>query len=262
MLSLSRLSKRFYGRDILCDISLDIAPGEVLGLIGRSGAGKSTLARCLVGLEHPDSGEIRLEGAPITPGQGPARREIQYLWQDPAQSLSPYLSAGEAVLETLTGFGIGTSATRRGKAAELLESLGIAGPAQARRPHSLSGGQCQRVALARALAAEPRVLILDEPLSSLDLGTQVKTIRLLQKIHADRGVAMLIVSHDLAPLRRLAGRVAVLDGARIVETTEMRHFARDAAHPLSRAYAETLGGHSQGPADSAPLPTPTDRKIS
>ena len=125
MLSLSRLSKRFHGQDVLCDISLDIAPGEVLGLIGRSGAGKSTLARCLVGLEHPDRGDIRLDGVPIVPGTGAARRQIQYLWQDPSQSLSPYLSARDAVLETLTGFGIGTPAGRRDRAAELLDSLGI-----------------------------------------------------------------------------------------------------------------------------------------
>ena len=240
MLSVRGLSKRFHGRDVLRDIDLSIAPGEVVGLIGRSGAGKSTLARCLVGLENADDGEVYLDGLPINPGRGHSRQCIQYLWQDPAQSLSPFLSAQAAVAETLAGFRIKAPSGLKVQAAALLESLGVKGTVHARRPHSLSGGQCQRVALARALAAEPKVLILDEPLSSLDLATQVHTIRLLRRLHAERGLSMLIVSHDLAPLRQLADRVAVLDEARIVENIPMHRFARDAAHPLSAAYASTL----------------------
>lgn len=240
MLSIRGLSKKFHGRDVLKGIDLSIAPGEVVGLIGRSGAGKSTLARCLTGLERPDEGEISLNGTLITPGRGSARQHIQYLWQDATQSLSPYLSAQDAVLETLSGFGVGPRGQRGARARALLLSLGLPEAAFSRRIHTMSGGQCQRLALARALAAEPEVLILDEPLSSLDLVTQLATIRLLKRLHADRGVAMLIVSHDLAPLRHLAQRILVLDDACIVEDIAMRDLAGKAKNPLSRAYAATL----------------------
>ncbi|MEP6017181.1 MAG: ATP-binding cassette domain-containing protein [Paracoccaceae bacterium] len=240
MLSVRGLSKRFYGHEVLTDINLTIQPGEVVGLIGRSGAGKSTIARCLVGLETPNAGTIQLNKESIAPGTGQARRDIQYLWQDPTQSLSPFLSALGTVSETLNGFNIGDSANRQARARDILNELGVASDMQQRRPHSLSGGQCQRIALARALAAGPKVLILDEPLSSLDLVTQVNTIRLLRRVHKDTSLAMLIVSHDLAPLRQLADRILVLDDARIVEDIPMADFANRARHPLSRAYAKTL----------------------
>ncbi len=240
MLKVQNLSKGFDGRDVLNDISLTIAPGEVVGLIGRSGAGKSTLACCIAGLERPKTGDIFLNDDLIVPGKGRARKQIQYLWQDPAQSLSPYLSAHSAVLETLSGFRVGPRSGRSARATELLAALGLPAETTSRRIHALSGGQCQRVALARALAAEPDVLILDEPLSSLDLVTQLATIRLLRQLHAERGVAMLIVSHDLAPLRHLADRIIVLDNTKIIEDIPMATFASDAAHPLSLAYAATL----------------------
>jgi len=240
MLKVRGLSKRFHGHDVLSEIDLDIAPGEIVGLIGHSGAGKSTLARCLVGLDTADAGEIMLSGERIEPGRGAARQQIQYLWQDPTQSLSPYLTAHAAVMEPLDGFAIGPPSERAPGAAALLEDLGLPHAAHARKPHSLSGGQCQRVALARALAASPQVLILDEPLASLDLATQVSTIRLLRKIHAETALSMLIVSHDLAPLRQLADRILLLDATRIVEDVSMQAFAAQATHPLARAYAETL----------------------
>lgn len=239
MLEITNISKRFDGRDVLRDVSLHLKAGEVVGLIGRSGAGKSTLARSVVGLEVADRGAITLDGRIITPGRGAARQNIQYLWQDPAQSLSPYLTAHGAVLETLNGFGIG--ADRAVRARELLSSLGISDRMQGRRPHALSGGQCQRVALARALAAKPQVLILDEPLSALDLSTQLQTIALLRDIHRETNLSMLIVSHDLAPLRQLASRILVLDEGRIVESVPMNDFANAATHPLARAYGRLRG---------------------
>ncbi|HCQ67459.1 MAG TPA: ABC transporter ATP-binding protein [Rhodobacteraceae bacterium] len=240
MLTARGLSKRFHGRDVLRGIDLTIAPGEVVGLIGHSGAGKSTLARCLVGLERAEAGEITLAGEKVVPGKGNTRQRIQYLWQDPTQSLSPFLTATGAIMETLAGFDIGPRAGRLARAASLLETLGLPRALHDRRPHSLSGGQCQRVALARALAAAPQVLILDEPLSSLDLATQVSTIGLLREVHADTGLAMLIVSHDLAPLRQLADRILVLDASRVVEDLAMVDLACKAKHPLARAYAATL----------------------
>lgn len=240
MLTVRGLSKRFHGRDVLYDIGLTIQAGEVVGLIGHSGAGKSTLARCLVGLEQAAQGEILLNGARITPGKGSARQHIQYLWQDPTQSLSPYLTAKGAVMEALSGFRIGPAQTRDARAADLLTALGIPSSMHDRRPHALSGGQNQRVALARALAAEPQVLILDEPLSSLDLATQVSTISVLRDIHAETRQAMLIVSHDLASLRQLADRILILDEAQIVEDIPKQRFSQDSSHPLAKAYAETI----------------------
>lgn len=241
MLTLHNLTKSFHGRVVLRDLSLSIAKGEVVGLIGRSGAGKSTLARCLTGLERMDHGQVKLDGVHVTPGQGRARQHIQYLWQDPTQSLSPYLSAQDTVLETLNGFSIGQRDARAARARDLLASFDLTEDTCTRRVHTLSGGQCQRVALARALAAEPQVLILDEPLSSLDLTTQLSTIKLLQNVHARRGTTMLIVSHDLAPLRHLANRILVLDDAQIVEDLPMATFMENAVNPLSRAYARTMG---------------------
>ncbi|GAB5512177.1 MAG: ATP-binding cassette domain-containing protein [Hyphomicrobiales bacterium] len=241
MLRIENLTKTFYGRRVLNDISLSIAEGDVVGLIGRSGAGKSTLARCLTGLEAVDQGRVTLAGNAVTPGKGFARQHIQYLWQDPTQALSPYLTAQGTVLETLHGFDVGPRASRAERARNLLASFDLSREACARRVHTLSGGQCQRVALARALAAEPHVLILDEPLSSLDMTAQLSTIRLLRDVHARRGTTMLIVSHDLAPLRHLADRILVLDDARIVEDLPMARFATEAVTPLARAYARTMG---------------------
>ena len=249
MLSIAGLHKSFHGTPVLAGIDLAIGPGEVVGLIGRSGAGKSTLARLLVGLETPQAGRIRLAGRAIVPGRGAARRRIQYLWQDPVQALSPYLSAQGAVLETLRGFAIGPPGARPAAADALLAALGLDATMARRKPHALSGGQCQRVALARALAAEPDLLILDEPFSALDIATQVAAIALLQKVHAERGISMLIVSHDLAPLRRMAHRVAVLDAGRIVEDLPMTRFLAEAKHPLSTAYVRAATDRQAEPTD-------------
>ncbi|MEP2642261.1 ATP-binding cassette domain-containing protein [Roseobacter sp.] len=240
MLTVQNLTKRFQGRVVLNDVSMSIDAGEIVGLIGRSGAGKSTLARCLTGLETIDHGRMILNGAQITPGQGAARQHLQYLWQDPVQSLSPYLTAHTTVLETLNGFNVGPRQQRAAQARDMLAAFSLPEDMLHRRMHALSGGQCQRVALARALAAQPQVLILDEPLSSLDLPTQISTINVLQKLHADHGTSMLIVSHDLAPLRHLAHRILVLDDAQIVENLPMARFGHDAVSPLARAYAQTL----------------------
>ncbi len=240
MLRVEGLARRFDGADVLAGVDLVIAPGEAVGLIGRSGAGKSTIARCLVGLERPDAGAIRLDGAAIAPGEGTARRRIQYLWQDPGQALSPYLTAEGAVLETLEGFRLGPREARRSRALDLLAELGLDRQAVHRKPHALSGGQRQRVALARALAAEPCLLILDEPFSALDLAAQAAAIATLRRVRAARPVAMLAVSHDLATLTGLVDRIALLDGGRIVEDSPTAQFLADPVHLLARAFRATL----------------------
>lgn len=240
MLKINGLCKSFFGSVVLSDINLEIESGEVVGLIGRSGAGKSTLARCLVGLEQIDSGSIQLDQNTINPGMGLARQQVQYLWQDPTQSLSPFLSARAAVLEALNGFSLGPVDGRRQSAEALLDSLGLDRESWGRRPHALSGGQCQRVAIARALAAESKVLILDEPLSSLDLVTQIATMDLLKKVHEERNTAMLIVSHDLAPLRRLTNRIVVLDEGRIIDDLPITAISKKSKNPLLQAHAAPI----------------------
>ena len=224
MLEVKNLTKIYNRRKILDGVSLSLEAGEVVGLIGRSGAGKSTLARCLVGLETPDCGDFTLANHKLDPGRGQARKDVQYLWQDASQSLSPYLSAHGAVLETLNGFSIGKRAFRPDTARQLLLDLGIETELQSRRPHALSGGQCQRVALARALAARPKLLILDEPLSALDLVTQNRTVDLLQGLHQTTDLSMLIVSHDLAPLKKLSSRILLLQQAKLIEKDAIAHF--------------------------------------
>ncbi|SNZ19463.1 ABC transporter ATP-binding protein [Cohaesibacter gelatinilyticus] len=224
MLEVRNLTKAYHGRHIFKDVRLSIKQGEVVGLIGRSGIGKSTLARCLVGLEQPDEGVFALDGETFETGTANARKNIQYLWQDASQSLSPYLTAHAALMETLNGFSIGAKEERFQKARGLLSDLGISPDMQARRPHALSGGQCQRVALARALAAEPKLLILDEPLSALDLITQNRTVELLKRLHVERNLTMLIVSHDLAPLQKMSNRILLLQQEGIVEREAVQQF--------------------------------------
>ncbi|PLW74850.1 ABC transporter ATP-binding protein [Cohaesibacter celericrescens] len=242
MLTISNLHKSFHDQPVLRGIDLKLEAGEIVGLIGRSGSGKSTLGRCMVGLETAQSGEVLLQGQKIVFGQVETRRRVQYLWQDPVQALSPFLSAHATVLETLNGFRIGDKQDRNEHAGKLLDGFGITKELSTRRPHMLSGGQCQRVAMARAVAAQPDVLILDEPFSSLDLVTQLSTMQLLERIHATRPLTILIISHDLAPLLRLCKRIAVLDQGRIAEELPKDDFLKGASHALSRAYVEQLQG--------------------
>lgn len=224
MLDVKNLTKTYHNRQVLKKVHLSIQQGEVMGLIGRSGVGKSTLARCLVGLEQPDEGEFALGGQAFEPGKSTARKNIQYLWQDASQSLSPYMTAHAAIMETLNGFSIGAKQGRAQKASALLSDLGLSSDMQSRRPHALSGGQCQRVALARALAAEPKLLILDEPLSALDLITQNRTVDLLKRLHDERNLTMLIVSHDLAPLQKMSNRIVLLQQGETIEKEAIQHF--------------------------------------
>lgn len=236
MLTAAGLSKRFVGRAVLKGVGSRLAPGEAVGLIGRSGCGKSTFAKCVVGLESHDAGALSFDGAPLRPGRGAARRRIQYVWQDATQALSPYLSIRGAVLETLNGFRIGPRAGRTARADALLASLGIDAAMARRRADGLSGGRRQRAAIARALAAEPDMLILDEPFASLDLVTQAATLGTLRAVRSRTGCAMLVISHDLATLRRLVDRIDVLDEGGIVESHPVATFAETARHPLARAF--------------------------
>lgn len=198
------LAKAFPGTGTVLDgLDLTVVQGEVVGVIGRSGVGKTTLLRCLIGLEHPDAGELRLGGVdPRTAGWTAARRTAQLIPQDPRGSLNPWRTAAQLVSDPLDFHRIGDRASRRRRAAELLEQVGL-GELTGRRPNELSTGQCQRVAIARALAVRPRLLIADEPASALDVTLQAEVLTLLSAVVSDNEMGALVVSHDLHVLERL-----------------------------------------------------------
>lgn len=239
MLQINKICKSFAQKkkkrhQVLDGISLDIAPAEIVALVGVSGSGKSTLARCIVGLETPDSGTIAVDGVDVSrcrPGSG-SRRSIQLVWQDPTTALSPYLTAIEAVKEALCVDGRHQDGDE--KAREILLRVGLAHRQETLYPHQLSGGQCQRIAIARALAQKPRYLICDEPLTSLDLVAQARILDLFSELSRDMGVGLLFISHDLAAVAGFADRVIVMDEGSRVEEGSADYIFAHAAHPITR----------------------------
>lgn len=213
-LAVRKLAK-FYGgqQPVLDGASLELHAGEVLGLVGATGAGKSTLARCMAGIEQADSGDVLLDGMRLGAARTRSQKQrIQYIWQEAHMALSPLRTALQAVVEPLEGFGLVPAQDRPARAAQWLGHMGMDTATMLRRPDGLSGGQCQRVVIARALAAEPEVLLLDEPFSALDTVTTVALMRLLQSVLSTRPMAVLFVSHDRQALRRLASRALCLAG--------------------------------------------------
>ena len=204
------------------DVSLVVPQGETLGLIGESGSGKSTLGRALVKLEA-STGAIRFMGRELQPlsdaAMRPLRRELQIVFQDPFSSLSPRRNVGDIVGEGLAIHEPGLAAAERAdRAAAALEEVGLPAAFGARLPHELSGGQRQRVAIARAIILSPRLVVLDEPTSALDRSVQADVLGLLRRLQAERGLSYLFITHDLAVVRAMASRVAVMKDGRIVET--------------------------------------------
>lgn len=210
-LVLQGVQKSFAGRPVLKDVTLVLRSGEVLGLVGPSGSGKSTLARVILGIEPIDSGQMTWHGDPLpAPRSRSLLQRIQYVWQEPRLALSPFATACQAVAEPLEGFALCSREARAGVAAQWLARVGLQGPVVHRRPDGLSGGQCQRVAIARALAAEPELLMLDEPFSALDSITTVALVNLLQQLLADRradqALGVLLISHDRSCIEHLCHR--------------------------------------------------------
>jgi peptide/nickel transport system ATP-binding protein len=195
------------------DVSLAIHRGETLGIVGESGSGKTTLGRMLVGLLEPTSGVVRYEGREQS-GVSPS---VQMVFQDPVSSLNPRRSVGESIADPLRARGERDEGRIRGRVRELLERVGLEAAHYDRYPHEFSGGQRQRVGIARALAAEPRAIVCDEPVSALDVTTQAQVVALLGELQRELGLALVFVAHDLAVVRQVSDRVAVMRSGRIVE---------------------------------------------
>ncbi len=240
LMQVRRLSKNYAQRrpvtrsettvQALENVNLTIHRGMTLALVGESGSGKSTLARCLAMLEQPSHGEIWYDGRNLLALNRrelfPIRSQIQLIFQDPATALNPRLGAAEIVAEPLAIRKIGTKTQQRERALALMEQVGLPADAERKRPLEFSGGQRQRLAIARALALEPKLLILDEALSSLDLANQEMILKLLADLQAAHSLTYLHISHDLRLVTQFADEVAVMNERRIVEhKTAMELFA-------------------------------------
>ncbi len=235
------------------EVSLSIAPGETLGLVGESGCGKSTLGRCIVRLLEPTAGTIHLLGKNVTHRSEwrlrRLRRKVQMVFQDPAGALNPRMTVRHLIAEPLNIHGIGSRGSRKRRVAELLDMVGLPSTALEKFPHEFSGGQKQRIGIARALAMDPRLLVLDEPVSALDVSVQSQVLNLLLTLQKELNLAYLFISHDLSVVRHISDRVAVMYMGKIVEMADADLLYDRPCHAYTRALLSAI-----------PNPDPTDRR--
>ncbi|GIJ51056.1 ABC transporter ATP-binding protein [Virgisporangium aliadipatigenens] len=229
----------------VCDVSFDLNERETLGLVGESGCGKTTTGRVLLNLVKATSGQVMYQGKDLTKMSAsdmrPLRRDLQIVFQDPFASLDPRMTINEIVAEPLRIHGqYGSSEKGRGQVRELLRTVGLNPEHGNRYAHEFSGGQRQRIGIARALALRPKVLVLDEPVSALDVSIQAGVINLLEDLQAELGLSYLFISHDLSVIRHIADRVAVMYLGRIVETAPVEQLFRTAAHPYTQALISAI----------------------
>jgi peptide/nickel transport system ATP-binding protein len=240
LLSLHGVSRSFGANEVLRDVTLDIARAEIYGLVGESGSGKTTLGRIVAGLDRPDRGRMALDGAPLArPFHKAQRFAVQVVFQDPYASLNPHRRIGAILAEVLRRAG---HSDPWGEVAGLLRSVRLDPSLAARLPGQLSGGQRQRVAIARALAMQPQLIVADEPVSALDITTQAEILQLLARLRDERGLSILLITHDLGVVARYCNRLGVLQRGVLVEHGPVAPIFEAPAHDYTRELLAAVPG--------------------
>ncbi|SFL77503.1 peptide/nickel transport system ATP-binding protein [Paenibacillus sp. 1_12] len=232
MLQVKDLKMAYRDKHVLHAIDFSIAPGEIVGLIGMSGSGKSTIAKCIMGLEKPTGGDILWNHQSLLKWSARSswRQDIQIVFQDPRTSLNPRWTVRRSIAEPLRNYGSASDEI----IVQLLLEVGLNEQFLSRYPDEMSTGQCQRVCIARALALKPKLLILDEPLSALDVSIQAQMIELLQQLHQSQQVSYLFISHDIAVVSELCERVMVIEKGLIVEDNTAIGLINEPQHAYTR----------------------------